>query len=63
MLVKILRNTVVRMEKDAVVEVSEKEAHRLAAFHNAEIVEEKPEAKPATKKATGKKVGSSARKS
>lgn len=55
MLVKILRNTVVRMEKDAVVEVSEKEAHRLAAFHNAEIVEEKPEAKPATKKATGKK--------
>lgn len=56
MLVKILRNnTVVHMEKDAVVDVSEKEAKRLAAFHNAEIVEEKPEAKPATKKATGKK--------
>lgn len=57
MLVKILRNnTVVRMEKDTVVDVSEKEAKRLASFHNAEIVkEEKPEAKPATKKATGKK--------
>lgn len=56
MLVKILRNTVVRMEKGAVVDLPEEEAKRLAAFHNAEIIaEEKKAAKPATKKAANKK--------
>lgn len=56
MLVEILcENTVVRMKKGAVVDVSDQEAKRLAALRTAKIVEEKPEAKPATKKATGKK--------
>lgn len=55
MLVKILRNTVVRMEKGAVVDLPEEEAKRLAAFHNAEIVAEEKAAKPATKKAVNKK--------
>ena len=55
MLVKILRNTVVRMEKGAVVDLPEEEAKRLAAFRNAEIVAEEKTAKPATKKAANKK--------
>lgn len=47
--VEILRDTVVRMSKGAVVEVSDEEAKRLAAFGNAKIVTEKA-AKPAAKK-------------
>ena len=47
--VEILRDTVVKVAKGAVIEVSDEEAKRLAAFGNAKAVAEKP-AKPAGKK-------------
>ena len=51
MKVKLTRDTVVRFAKGAVLEVSEQEASRLFAFHNAVKVEEKKAAaKPAKKK-------------
>ena len=52
MMVKILRATIVRMSKGAVIEVSDKEAARLAAFGNAEPepVPEKQAPKKAKKK-------------
>lgn len=50
MMVKILRDTIVRMSKGAVIEVSDKEAARLAAFGNAELVPEKQAPKKAKKK-------------
>lgn len=53
MRVKILRDTLVRMEKDVFVEVSDVEAKRLAAFGNAEIVVEEKAPKPV--KASAKK--------
>ena len=48
MLVKLLRDTFVKFQKNAVVEVSEEEGKRLIAFRNA--VEEKPAPKKAAKK-------------
>ena len=50
MMVKILRDTIVRMPKGAVIEVSDKEAARLAAFGTAELVPEKQAPKKAKKK-------------
>lgn len=50
MKVKILRDTVIRMDKGAIVEVSDAEAKRLAAFGNAEPAAEEKAAKPAAKK-------------
>lgn len=50
MMVKTLRDTIVRMPKGAVIEVSDKEAARLAAFGNAEPVPEKQAPKKAKKK-------------
>ena len=49
MIVKILRDTIVRMPKGAVIEVSDKEAARLAAFGNAEPVPEKQAPKKAAR--------------
>lgn len=50
MMVKILRDTIVRMPKGAVIEVSDKEAARLAAFGNAEPAPGKQAPKKAKKK-------------
>ena len=48
MLVKLLRDTFVKFQKNTVVEVSEEEGKRLIAYRNA--VEEKPAPKKAAKK-------------
>ena len=50
MMVKILRDTIVRMPKGAVIEVSDKEAARLAACGNAAPVPEKQAPQKAKKK-------------
>lgn len=49
MKVEILRDTLVRVNKGAVIEVPEAEGRRLMAFHNAVEVKE-PAKKPAKKK-------------
>ena len=41
MIVKLTHDTIVRFEKDTVLEVSDKEASRLIAFGNAVEVEKK----------------------
>lgn len=43
MKVKILRDTVVRVVKGQVIDVTDAEAARLKAFGNGEVVEDKPE--------------------
>lgn len=48
MLVKLLRDSFVKFQGGAVIEVSEEEGKRLIAFRNAE--EEKPAPKKAAKK-------------
>ena len=52
--VRALRDTIVRIQKGAVVEVSDLEAKRLAAFGNAELVVEEKQAAPKAPKKTKK---------
>lgn len=53
--VKLTHDTIVRFAAGTVLEVSDVEASRLFAFHNAVPVrEQKAEAKPATKKKSAK---------
>lgn len=54
MTIELLRDTVVRFPKGAVIEVSDEEAKRLASLGNAKAVV-KEEKKPAPKKAAKKK--------
>lgn len=53
MTIELLRDTVVRFPKGAVIEVSDEEAKRLASLGNAKAVA-KEEKKPAPKKAAKK---------
>ena len=58
MTVRLTHDTIVRFEAGTVLEVSEKEASRLIAFGNAEIIAEKAVKAPvetAAKKTTKKK--------
>lgn len=52
MKVRLIRDTIVRMQKDTLVEVTETEGKRLIAFGNAEAVNAVP--KKTSKKKAGK---------
>lgn len=55
MRVRLVRDALVRVEKGAILDVSEKEAARLAAFNNAVLVVEDPKPAKAAAKAPAKK--------